>query len=1029
MQHHLSKRFFGRFFGSVILMACAMMGFNPAVAVAQSAVSTDKNTPNQWTLNDYFAHAWNNELVTYPVDGKTASNNNQSLVDADGKQHAYQWLTDEKQTRIAFMADVPADGSSTYRLIAGKPVTQTDLKIEQTADVIQIFNNHTGVAIRKTLSDKQAPIAAIRLKSGKWVGDSNRSENSELKSYTAKIVHNGPVMVEVHVDATFQDGKKWQLNFRLLANEPVVTVNESFDLGTETTWQLQLNKNFSPTRLFSRDLMERTTTTREIVKKDATICIVEPWVRWWMRTNSSRQSFYSDDNSDDMLTLGATDAALWVNMEHVRAKTPRSKPEIPIKYQDGGIFANFDLTLGERHWLIAAPSKSETLKLLAEEPVVKQALSIPHTYIIKYGDFPLDRVKDQILEWPSTATHPRMQLMPEDIERLKANLKVTPTQLDEARRKMTRLGTSSLIPIYLATGDEQIGRYIAEFGLKQLQHHVDHFLLQKTKGSINAWPHKQQGFGPMLNILDVGWNALTPEEVHRAKAQIAFIGYAVNSPDYWSLERNYRANPNMTTMVASYQAGCGYMLPDHPMSDEWIASGMAEAIRQITKWSDSEGGWLEAPHYAITSYDALLGMFLMARGKDNGKLLYSDQMKKVANFFAKIATPPDVKIQNMRHQPRVGNTWLDEPAGIYGYLAGIWKDKDPEFASNMQWMFLQHGSWPNSASGGRMPTFEGIGDAFRDPSVVPIKPDYKSTFFPKTGVSLRNAVDDRETQLYMIAGTNHEHYDDDSGSITIWGKGRIVANDFAYAEASRKYHNLVVGGGAGRLMYIGNFKTTPSFDTTHGVSGPEGKRGWQRQIIFVKDTDVLAPNYFIINDTLKAESNATWRLWLDGSINIADPTAHGKGVQLQAATLVGNDDVDTDFALVTKGGADLGTEHKSSTLFGLAANGKKHPKIEFSLDALTAKLTNGQSMLTVIYPRLKTQKAPKITPLADGRGVKVEHEAGTDYIFLSVESFQFNQDDIHFEGTNGLVKIRGSKAELFLGEKGTLKFRGQSISE
>jgi hypothetical protein len=82
----------------------------------------------------------------------------------------------------------------------------------------------------------------------------------------------------------------------------------------------------------------------------------------------------------------------------------------------------------------------------------------------------------------------------------------------------------------------------------------------------------------------------------------------------------------------------------------------------------------------------------------------------------------------------------------------------------------------------------------------------------------------------------------------------------------------------------------------------------------------------------------------------------------------------------------------------------------------------------VIYPRLKTQKPPTITILADGRAVKIEHEAGTDYVFLSDKPFTFDEGDIHFEGTSGLVKIRGEKADVVLGEAGKLAARGQSTS-
>jgi hypothetical protein len=220
----------------------------------------------------------------------------------------------------------------------------------------------------------------------------------------------------------------------------------------------------------------------------------------------------------------------------------------------------------------------------------------------------------------------------------------------------------------------------------------------------------------------------------------------------------------------------------------------------------------------------------------------------------------------------IGNTWLDESCGVFGVLAKLWKERDPQFASEMQWMYQQQGSRPDNCMGGGCNTFGGLRPAFLDPTISAKKPDYKSTWFPKTGVSLRNGVDDRETWLYLIAGANHEHYDDDSGSITLWGKGRIVANDFGYNDlAPANQHSLIEGDGQRALMYVQSFKSTPQFDVVRGVSG-----NWQRQIAFVKDSDLMAPNYFVLRDTMSTPAAAIWRVWLDGKVNILDPKGSGQ---------------------------------------------------------------------------------------------------------------------------------------------------------
>ena len=69
----------------------------------------------------------------------------------------------------------------------------------------------------------------------------------------------------------------------------------------------------------------------------------------------------------------------------------------------------------------------------------------------------------------------------------------------------------------------------------------------------------------------------------------------------------------------------------------------------------------------------------------------------------------------------------------------------------------------------------------RDRSIKPKAPAWGSVCYPETGVLLRNSIGaDRETMLYLIAGRNHSHYFNDSGSITLWGKRRELCDEDDY---------------------------------------------------------------------------------------------------------------------------------------------------------------------------------------------------------------------------------------------------------
>jgi len=84
-------------------------------------------------------------------------------------------------------------------------------------------------------------------------------------------------------------------------------------------------------------------------------------------------------------------------------------------------------------------------------------------------------------------------------------------------------------------------------------------------------------------------------------------------------------------------------------------------------------------------------------------------------------------------------------------------------------------------------------------------------------------------------------------------------------------------------------------------------------------------------------------------------------------------------------------------------------------------------LTTVIYPRLKTERRPVFTSIADGKGVKVVTSAGTDYIFLALQPFSYREGVISFQGTVGAVLSRSGEAILWLGQPGRIAAGGKAV--
>ena len=93
----------------------------------------------------------------------------------------------------------------------------------------------------------------------------------------------------------------------------------------------------------------------------------------------------------------------------------------------------------------------------------------------------------------------------------------------------------------------------------------------------------------------------------RIKRKPAFIGYTLNREDFYSPDRGYAGLPKMTTSHYGYKAAAACFNPTHPKAKAWIADALGEAHEELETWSDDNGGWLEAPHYAMVSYDSAVG--------------------------------------------------------------------------------------------------------------------------------------------------------------------------------------------------------------------------------------------------------------------------------------------------------------------------------------------------------------------------------------------------------------------------------------
>ncbi len=1017
----------------------------PSFLLAQST-----ETSEVFTLQDFLGRTWRNESVRFAASTAQLASARLGLplIGPDQKPVPYQIVEGSvgASPAIEFLADLDPLEKRAYHFVraSGPAAVATDLRIEETSGTIRLINSRIGISIRKRLIEGQGPIESVRLASGQWIGKSLLRGAPSILSYSVSLGARGPVFAEVICDMRLAEGGFWQLRLRIQANEPVVLVNEQFAVNDSTSFQLLLSPQFSPDSLFYRfgkassaGAEGKLATWKIPTTYDTPIFVLEPWLHWWERERQGTWFALYNEQRSDLLAIATLRPRVWVDPKRIEQ---RSSSQTFLTSDPDGLKWTLGLNDGARQWMITALDKNASLAPLSGKNLYQAPL--PQQYQIKYSDFPLDRIKNYITQWEGDESdHPRLIITKKDIAALCANFRPDPAKLESYRRDpmVSRLMDGPII-YYLCTRDLELGWHLADTAVSWVQQAVNMLVSQDAIMTLGFAPHQQTAIATAMNLSDVIWSSgqLSAESRARLKAQVAILAYTINSDDYWSPPRGFAANPNMTSTVAAYRALLGAMIRAHPMAAVWLANGINELKYQLDHWSDDDGGWLEAPHYAMVSYDYLLGVFLMAHNAGFNDYLYDPRMKKVAEWFAKISTPPDSELDGHRHLPPIGNTYMREPTGEFGVIASLWKQKDPEFAANMQWMHQQQGSSSEPGLGGFYPTLAGFRQALLDHSIVPKPPAYQSELFPHTGVMLRNHFpSDRETQLYLIAGTNHEHYDQDSGSFTLWGKGRVIANDFGYeGNMPADDHSMVVASDApgAELMQVAEFSSGPNLDYVEGVKNGE----WTRQIAFIKDSDPLGPNYFIISDSLKTftlksllhsinrfrfgafwnqkPEPAVWRLWL---------TAKKVAISGQTALAIGKEDVNTDIFFVQPAGVSLTTEQKTRQTYGIAAG--KYGRVSTTQTCLIATTNGGAGFTAIVYPRLNSEPTPIVTELAGGKVIKVQSGAGSDYVFLSSAPFAYQDRQLSFSGTVGLVQIRGNETQLSLAAQGKLAAFGKSL--
>lgn len=529
-------------------------------------------------IRDYLNRDWQNETVHYDLAFEKGAfpQGTLSLLNSQGQSVPTQLepvtLFEDGSLDSAtlwFQASVGPFTTETWTLKAGTvPLTPSPALVKESDDEIMLTNRHVGIAIRKRLETGEGPIARIRLTSGEWIGGSSLDLPSAPSEYKAEVISRGPVFAEVRSFLKWRNSSLWEMRLRLQANEPVVLVKEEGVIGrkSKTSFSLNLSDNFAPRSLLFRTGKGRIGRNKTWTIAEGEVYTLEPWLRWWERERQG--NCFSLYNYVDLLSIAAGHAGDWVDPKLKRGTQQR--PRFAVTHTAGTTRMTAPLTTGKRRWMICCLPKKPVLGELADGKHQFYSL-LPYRYLIKHGHLPLDLVKGYVYEWPNEEvqyphvlfTQEDVRLFQEAIADKKAHLDAIP-KIVRVKQVLVHDRVEKAIAAYFATGDPKLGRYITDSLLRTLQGCVQYYTHQPNV-PFGCAPHHHQSLTTAMLLADaVLWgNHCTAEQRQRILAQAAFLGYTITRSDYWSPERGYAANPNMTTSVYGYITSIGCLLNTH----------------------------------------------------------------------------------------------------------------------------------------------------------------------------------------------------------------------------------------------------------------------------------------------------------------------------------------------------------------------------------------------------------------------------------------------------------------------------------
>ncbi|MHB9132803.1 MAG: hypothetical protein ACYDBB_17175 [Armatimonadota bacterium] len=687
------------------------------------------------------------------------------------------------------------------------------------------------------IAAEQVPpyLTTIRQRGGAWGGRGWFETPHKCRKADVWVMEEGPVFVKVGFKYAFDgyrgDGKDLYQGFvRIAARQELIQINEEFSLGDPKVYQFWKPKNradeiswdwwqwrahdaesnfcfsfyegLQPTkaRWFGHNASQPEKRTGPVLMQldhETDYTLTYKKTQFEVDVSSthgnrpdlglSYMAWRGDDPKSDALGIIGLQPVDWIHPDML----PRSSKAINqhTNTADLRLFSTAKpdlllkapLHLGKRSWgfvTLQMPDAGPTQDEVKDGKIVKYAFQKDSSQALKlrnkYGDIPLDKVKDWALEWTSTKTYPSLFIkeggLPAVLQRIRSS---------QILRERARSLQYKPINRYLLNGGEKH----AQDAYADMKRNLDAFIsgafvwgynAHNVGLNINQFPWWMQEYSAQFDLL-MGMPEITAPQKEALRARYAFCVHMLHDPNFLPPRANGVGwgSANMPVNMRGAQAVTACVLSDNPDAKPWLALAVEMVDVLVQNVWAPDGSNISGPHYTGTQADPLMNMAL--------PLYYAGAIPPIQQKYPQLAnftrlmidrmTPPEPRARYTRLLPTIGHTMM-EPDSNIGKYALLMNLTDRKLGGEAFWMWKR--------AGGELSGFmDGI--YYMNEDFNEQQPNCRSVVYPGSTTILRNGFP-REDETYMaihVGNWGFDHYDRDIGSFLIYAKGVPLMMDFS----------------------------------------------------------------------------------------------------------------------------------------------------------------------------------------------------------------------------------------------------------